>query len=66
MILWGEIRCQLLLGFEVSIDPKYNNFTELEAAVISTGKRAFHLSDARVSPFPRVAHCPPTHLASEG
>ena len=54
------------MGFEVSIDPKYNNFTELEAAVISTGKRAFHLSDARVSPFPRVAHCPPTHLASEG
>ena len=52
------------MGFEVSIDPKYNNFTELEAAVISTGKRALHLSDARVSP--RVASCPPTHLASEG
>ena len=54
------------MGFEVSTDPKYNNFTELEAAVISTGKRALHLSDARVSPFPRVASCPPTHLASEG
>ena len=48
MILWEEIRCQLLLGFEVSIDPKDNNFTELEAAVISTGKRARFSSLKRV------------------
>ena len=48
MILWGEIRCQLLLGFEVSIDPEDNNFIELEAAVIFTGKRARFSSLTRV------------------